>query len=442
MTTPPNDPGRGQPSGTFGHSGQNPGGYDPDSSRRYGRGISGSDGPADPPAGYVPRFAQQGPSQPAAAQPGFGQTGQPGHNYYAAQQPGQQGPARADSTGYSPGQQRRFAGAYRPQDPQKLKRRRLIAVIVIVAVVLGIGGYLFFNWFTSRNDERDSQAAMNGLLTALQAGDATAALSYLDPGSIAVDGQPLLTDAAIANNPNTFAFNPNFVSSKSGGGYSHQASVQINGTTRVVQWDVKEIDGTWKVEGADVLGQINLGNGQSVQINGIAVGPGPTTLSALPGSYTASSELALLSFAPSQADFDIFTGGQTSIDAELIVADGVQEQVVDQVREILNGCVAAKASPGTCNWAMTFSNGHAVDGTITWTLSPDDPASQITVPTTGWTAAEAYTQTFALRYQTIAAGEGQLDDGSRGKFDGYTATRTSYFSLDLSGDTPVIRLVS
>lgn len=67
----------------------------------------------------------------------------------------------------------------------------------------------------------------------------------------------------------------------------------------------------------------------------------------------------------------------------------------------------------------------------------------ITVPTTGWTAAEAYTQTFALRYQTIAAGEGQLDDGSRGKFDGYTATRwTSYFSLDLSGDTPVIRLVS
>jgi len=196
------------------------------------------------------------------------------------------------------------------------------------------------------------------------------------------------------------------------------------------------------VDGADVLGQINLGNGQSVQINGIAVGPGPTTLSALPGSYTASSELALLSFAPSQADFDIFTGGQTSIDAELIVADGVQEQVVDQVREILNGCVAAKASPGTCNWAMTFSNGHAVDGTITWTLSPDDPASQITVPTTGWTAAEAYTQTFALRYQTIAAGEGQLDDGSRGKFDGYTATRTSYFSLDLSGDTPVIRLVS
>ena len=80
----------------------------------------------------------------------------------------------------------------------------------------------------------------------------------------------------------------------------------------------------------------------------------------------------------------------------------MQEQVVDQVREILNGCVAAKASPGTCNWAMTFSNGHAVDGTITWTLSPDDPASQITVPTTGWTAAEAYTQTFALRYQTIA----------------------------------------
>lgn len=451
MTTPPNAPGQGQPSGTFGQGGQNPDGHGPGGSGSYGQanpGVSGQPGQNQPGPRSVhgSGFPQPGFPQPGPAQPPFqpGQPGQQGFNYYAAQ-PGQpqarlrQGP----QFGYGPGGPA-TPPSYRsnPKNAANAKRRRLIALVVVALLILGIGGYLGVNWFTSRNDERDAQAAMTGLLTALQAGDASTALSYLDVDSSLTDGQPLLTNDAIAGNPDSFSFNPSFVVTHSGGVFSQQASVQINGTTRVVEWDASEVDGSWKIDGSEVLGRAGLETGQSVQINGIPVGPGPLDLSVLPGSYTVASGLALLSYAPGQADFDIFTGGQTTIEADLIVADGVQQQVIDQVRGILNGCVAEKVSPGTCNWVLGFTNGHAVDGTIVWALSPDDPASQLTVPSSGWSASDAFSQTFPVRYQTTASGEGQLTDGSRATFDSYVLTRTSYFSLDLSGEAPVVKLVS
>lgn len=338
------------------------------------------------------------------------------------------------------------ASAYQPNpvNAAKAKRRRIIALIVAIVLIVGIGGYFLIDWLTSRNDERDSQAAMTGLLTAIQQGDADTALSYLDTAgdpSLTQD-QPLLTNDALTGNPGSFVFNPDFVSSHSGGTYSQQASVQIGDDTRVVQWSFTKVDGEWKAKGSDVLGQINLAAGQSVLINDVEVPSGPATVSALPGSYTITSGLTLLSYASSQANFAVFTGGDTSINAELVVADGVQDQVAGQIRGIIAGCVAEKTAPGTCNWVLQFDNGHAQDGSITWTLSPEDPASQIELPTQGWSAEDAFTQTVSVRYQTTAEGKGVLDDGSEGTFDGYTRDRTSFFSVDLSGDEPVVTLIS
>lgn len=436
MTTPPNSPGQGQPSGTFGQGGQYP--YSGSSSQSeadsHARHSSSASQQSTPQPGYGSGSGQQVPNRPE-------QPGQPGFNYYVPQRPNQpavrlrQGPQFRSSTA-GPGPQRK------PTDPVVIKRRRLVVLIVIAVLVLGIGTYLVVSRSASRASQHQAEAAMTGLLTALQSGDVAEALDYLDVDPSVVDGQPLLTDAAIAGNRESFAFNPTFVTKHSGGIFTQQASIQINDTTRVVEWDARQIDGTWKIDASDVLGQFTLSPGESVLINDIPVGPDAASLKILPGSYTVESALPLLTYAPGQANFDIFTGSQTAINADLIIADGVRERVVDQVREILDACVAEKTSPGTCNWVLVFTNGHALDGTITWTLSPEDPAAGLTIPDTGWRASDSFTQTFPLRYQTSASGNGEMDDGTRGRFEGFSSNRTSYFSLDLSGETPVVKLVS
>lgn len=347
-------------------------------------------------------------------------------------QPNQEHPAWQGPSAASPYQPSARALA-------QVRRRRIIIGTILGAVLLVGGGLFGWFWWTTTQSESASNKAMTGLLTALRDADAQTAISYLDTESMDLGAGQLLTDQALAANHGSFTFNPNYVVKATDDGYAYQASISIDGVAKVVEWDVVKSGGRWLVSGADVLTVIDLDPNLPYVINQIVIEPGSTDLVALPGSYTVTSGRTLLTYDPAQANFNLYTGGQTGLNTKLVLADGVQQQVIEQVRALLAGCIAERSQPTACRWPIAFSNGEALANTITWTLDPPDPAAKLDLPLTGWNATDNYTQQVFLRFTAKATGQGRTETGAAGDFN-VSAERTTYFNVDLSGTTPVVAL--
>lgn len=483
MTTPPQHPGqRPGPDQPFGGPrptptpSQPPSGQ-PNPASAHGSQPSGNLFPgAQPPPGAAPSVSGNQP--PRTNQPGpYGQPSpyaaqppRPGQPSPAGQPSPYAGPATGAPHGGQPGPgQSQFSGPANPQPPygsgyqpptsgqlppvgpapaaayqlneataQKMKQRRKVTGIVLLVVAVIVAAVIGLAWWTSSQKAKDSAAAMTGLLAALEAGDATSALNYLD---LPADGEVLLTDEALAAQAGTFTYNPELVKATSTADHAYQASVSINGVDKVVQWDVNEVGGEWKVSAYSVLTEVVLNPDLPHVINGIPIPAGTQTVQALPGSYSVTSGMALLAYAPTQTSFDLFTGGSYNFQAELVLVDGVEAMVADHVRALLNGCIAERSAPTACHWPLTFTNGVAKDGSVNWQLEPADPAAGLTISTVGVDASSSYSATVTLRYTTLADGLGVIDDGSEGVFDGYQAPRSTSFNVDLSGDMPVVSII-
>lgn len=402
MTMPPNPP-SGQP---------------PLPPRPHGPGPAGNQ-PSFNPAPYA-----GGPQPPFGTQPGPGQP------------PGGPGTSVPPSPFPQPP-----AAPLGQQPPTKSRARGRIVAIVLAVLVLIVAGLIGLGWYTTNQREQASHAAMVGLLAALQSGDATTALSYLDDSTIDAQTHPLLTDSVLAANQETFSFNEDLTKIESTStAYKYRASISINGTDKVVEWSVVDAGDDWLVSTSDVFTRLSLDAELPHVINGTTVEAGTTEVTLLPGSYTVESGMPLLFYAPGTASFDLFTGGNSQFTGELVMADGIKDPVVEQVRNILNGCAAEKSPPTACNWPLPFDNGVVRDGTVTWTIIPADPAAELTLPTGPWLASSGYTSSFTISYETDATGEGVLNDGTEGYFDEYLEPRSSTFDLDLSGSEPVVSL--
>ena len=353
MTMPPNPP-SGQP--------QLP-------PRPHGPGPAGNQ-PSFNPAPYA-----GGPQPPFGTQPGPGQP------------PGGPGTSVPPSPFPQPP-----AAPLGQQPPTKSRARGRIVAIVLAVLVLIVAGLIGLGWYTTNQREQASHAAMVGLLAALQSGDATAALSYLDDSTIDAQTHPLLTDSVLAANQETFSFNEDLTKIESTStAYKYRASISINGTDKVVEWSVVDAGDDWLVSTSDVFTRLSLDAELPHVINGTTVEAGTTEVTLLPGSYTVVSGMPLLFYAPGTASFDLFTGGNSQFTGELVMAEGIKDPVVEQVRNILNGCAAEKSPPTACNWPLPFDNGVVRDGAVTWTIIPADPAAVLTLPTGPWLASSIYT---------------------------------------------------
>lgn len=328
-----------------------------------------------------------------------------------------------------------------PGQPPKTKSRaqgRIVAIVLAVLVLLG-AGLIGLGWYTTNQREQASHEAMIGFLDALQAGSASTALSYLDAGAVDEQNEPLLTDSALAANQDAFSYNPELSKIESTNtSYRYRASISINDINKVVEWSVSNLDDEWLVRASDVFTTLTIDAEMPHVINGAAIESGTTQVVALPGSYTVESGLPLLFYAPATSSFDLFTGGQAEFSGDLVMVEGIRDSVVEQVRTILNGCVAEKSPPTACGWPLPFDNGVVKDGSVNWTIIPDDPATTLTLPEGPWLASSNYQQNFTVRYETDANGLGVLDDGSEGYFDEYLEARSSVFTLDLSGSEAAV----
>ena len=116
---------------------------------------------------------------------------------------------------------------------------------------------------------------MVGLLAALQSGDATTALSYLDDSTIDAQTHPLLTDSVLAANQETFSFNEDLTKIESTStAYKYRASISINGTDKVVEWSVVDAGDDWLVSTSDVFTRLSLDAELPHVINGTTVDAG------------------------------------------------------------------------------------------------------------------------------------------------------------------------
>lgn len=317
---------------------------------------------------------------------------------------------------------------------------KILLIVLILAVLAGAGVFGYSRWSEGQRQEA-SRAAMVGLLDALSAGSASEALSYLEHTESTTD-QPLLTDEVLAANQGTFSYNSELSlieSTKTN--YEYRASISINGVDKVVEWSVVDSDGQWRISNDDVMHEVLFDTDRPHIVNGAAIADGQASARALPGSYTVESGMPMLIYAPGTAGFDIFTGGSTTFEQELIMVEGIQDKVIDQARGILNGCAAEKSEPTACDWPLRFENGEVKDGTVAWELIPPDPAADLTIPAGPWLKSSGYSVNVSVSYQTDATGEGTLTDGSEGYFDEYLENRSSVFKLDLSGAEPVLTLL-
>ena len=314
------------------------------------------------------------------------------------------------------------------------RHMRTLTLLVAVPIVIALLGLV---WWLRVNRVPDSARAMQGLLAALETSDVAGALAFLDasppPGT-----EPLLSDQALAGRAGGFAHNPNLVNVGTRSAPAYQASVEIGGVSRVVLWRVAKIDGRWLVEADDVLSAVAIDPTAPHVINGVPIPDNTPQVLTLPGDYSVATGLPLLGFPPDQTSFTRYTGGAYSFDADLVVLPDVGDQVVDQVRALLAGCVAERSAPTSCGWPLVFTNGSVLDGTIDWRLNPADPAAGITVPTAGLGSDTGYRATITLHYVTTASGEGILEDGSVGTFADYSVERLTTLVVDLSGTEPVV----
>ena len=405
------------------------------------------------PPGQPPQGPAWGGQQPQG--PGWGgqpqpQPQQPPAGWGPQQNPGWQGggPQPAAGPQWGPG-----PTPPAPAPAGRKNRNMLLIGGVVIALLIGILAYVVIN----RNSGQDtptgpgssptttttepgpdgaaaSEEVMTSLLTALSEGRAADAMALIDTsGIVLAESEPLLADGALTGNVGNVSFLPELQLTQQGQRYSYTTELTVAGETRSITWDVNQAaSGEWLADGADVLGTLMLAADAHVLVNGILVAPEVQQLKALPGSYHFTSNMPLLYFPEEQSYKTLFGGGAATFSSTLLVAPGVQDAVIAQIRAVIDACAASPEMPGTCHWELRLTNGDVSSGTVSWRLDPADPAATIVMPTV-WQATSGYRAVVTLAYTTIASGDCWLWAGGGCYFVDAINDRRTRFEIDLSG---------
>lgn len=411
--------------------------------------------PGQPPQ---PNWGGQYPQQPPQPQrPSWGGQPQQQGPGWGGGQPNSGWQAGAGQGGTPASGQQQWAPQTKP--PGDRNRTLLIVGLVVIALLIGLIGYLVIN----RNSGGDpnpgpgpsqpsisvdndgaaaSEKVMTELLTALSEGRATDALALIDTTGITLaDSEPLLTDAVLAGNVGNFSFVPDFQVAAQGSYYTYTTDLTVAGETKSISWKVMpDASGQWRAVGADVIGTIMLASDVHVVVNGVLIGPEVSQVKVLPGSYHFQSHLTLLRFPEEQSYKKVFGGAATTFSGSLVVQPWVSDAVLGQIRSMIAACAASPETPGACLWEVRLNGGVPTSGTLRWRVDPADPTVGATLPTS-WTASAGYTAVLTLSYTTISSGDCVFDAGGPCVFTDAISTRRTRFEINLSGVDAVVRIL-
>ena len=333
----------------------------------------------------------------------------------------------------------RPADADQPPAPRHKpnKKLRLLVLIALAALTIGVAAVSAIG---TKLDNRRSEETLTRLLTALKSADTATAVNLIDMSRFDTTNQPMLGADALARNAGNFDFNPEFVRRGSSSAPRYQATVRLNGTDKVVEWGLTKLHGDWLVDGTDVVTKLAIAEDHPHIINDIQIAPGTTSLLLLPGSYQVAAGMKLLEYNPASSAFDLYTGGEATFQSQLQPAEGVAEAVREEIRNQLNACAVDRSAPTACNWPIKFDNGELTNGTLVWQLEPADPAAGFVLPA-NFSAGNHYVATGTLHYETLVSGTGIVwEKRAPGNIENARFKRTSYIEVDLSGETPVVKI--
>lgn len=414
----------------------------PYSGAREARGgtVSTNDGqphqPGQPHSGggqQPPPFPPQMPPAPGAQYPA------PGPQYAGAGFPPNPGYGQPP-TGYPAA----------PPTPPKKKGRGLMwgliaggaLVIVIAAIVLA----LFLQQRAAEQAEADRAesiaGAASGYLEALAAGDAEAALAYID----GQETSPLLSDEALAVSLETSPISEIDVPPvQDDGDYGHwevPVSYRIGDTSVSTTMSVTSLgldDGEYLLLGG-TLPTINIPEAYldlGATVNGVAVDSATTAV--FPGTY----ELGV--------DDDRFEiGGTTSVtltepvqsasfsEAEFALDDATTTELRDLVREEVEECVAQTSLEAGCGLTMeaTINSGDVTleDGTVSRALPADTRAALDSL-----TFEPAYDNPLRVTSGSIGSVDLEADSTDGGRYEvWFGGPSLGPVTIDLAGDDPTL----
>lgn len=293
-----------------------------------------------------------------------------------------------------------------PKQPGDPKRKRLLIGIgaAVVALILIIGGVVFYNDYQTkqeqaraaeaarvaeenRRNEQKKQAqaasgAVQGYLQALADADADKALGYAKDKpteNIQLLTRDVLLEANKRAAIKVGQLEPAAVTENSQGVWATgkvPAKFALGDKEQTVEFPVTRVGDDWKLD--RLSAKIDLGlNGPERLVNGVRVAPGSYEM--FPGSYSVTSANPLIRFDGTEFSFADPADPKVSWDEDAVLTDEGKKQSTEALRGAINACLQKKElAPADCQF-MRFreANGIKVNpSTIRYTLK-NDPYSNL-----------------------------------------------------------------
>jgi hypothetical protein len=258
-----------------------------------------------------------------------------------------------------------------------LARGRFFAVSAVVLAAIGAGAIVVS---TTRSGEVAAspgpETAVRSFFDALAAGDARAALAYVDPlPGFDFAADPLLTDAALGPDRRPSAVQIGAVRPSSGAALV-DVTYQARGAT--VQQTVGVIGAAGGYHLRDVLIGLSLSGvrGRPVTVNGVGMGKADLSTGVFPGSYEVAVEGdALFDRESFEVVPEVVMGG-VAAGASFSVPDLTEKaaaQIQSQVRRALAACATASSpAPPGCPFRLDLPGTKA---RVKWSIATYPPVT-------------------------------------------------------------------
>lgn len=248
------------------------------------------------------------------------------------------------------------------------------ALAGVLALVLGLGGYLWFGRThttpTSGPAAATPTAAVRGYLDALVAGHAADALAYAAAKPVDTS---LLSDQVLAASQKLRPLSVVNVGTVEGQGTAMvPVTVRQADTTKDWQVPVIQTPQGWRL--SKVTSEITLGglpSGLALTLNGQALPAGPTA-TVFPGAYAFADTVPEIDFKDKPLIVDA-PGSVFNVELTPVLTDAGKKKLRTLAQAAVKNCLAQKSiTPDGCpNVAAAAKGQTVIDKTVKWTLKGD-----------------------------------------------------------------------
>ena len=247
--------------------------------------------------------------------------------------------------------------------------------------------------------------AVVGYLQAVAAGDLDLALSYsADPAP----DSPLLSAEVFSQAQQAAPLTDISVPTLSGPSPPEAVSAlyQVGGNPVSQSFGVRQVGDVWKLD--QVTAELDLSplrsGGLPLSVNGVPIET--DVVAALPGAYTFSTDLKLLTFA--NRSMLTVTGPSTQLSSEVgpTVTGLGKDAAVDAAKKSFQSCLKVKAvNPKNCPFNIQDRSLSLREDTIVWSVAGADPFAEAKVTASG--AVASVTITYSVKLTASCTGFSQ-----------------------------------